>query len=44
MKQDAIPIAHNPRRVPYHLMEPLQSRIKEFIAKDIMEKAHEVIT
>lgn len=44
IKQDAIPIAHNPRRVPYYLIEPLQSRIKEFIVKDIMEKVHEVIT
>ena len=46
MKEDAIPIAQKPRRVPYHLIEPLQGRIEEFIAKDIMEKVpdHEAIT
>ena len=46
MKKDAIPIAQKPRRVPYHLTEPLQSRIEEFIANDIMEKVpdHKAIT
>ena len=46
MKEDAIPIAQKPRRVPFHLIEPLQDRIEEFIAKDIMEKVpdHEAIT
>ena len=46
MKEDAIPITQKPRSVPYHLTEPLQSRIEEFIAKDIMEKVldHEAIT
>jgi len=46
MKEDTIPIAQKPRRVPYHLIEPLQDRIGEFIMKDIMEKVpdHEAIT
>ena len=45
MKEDAIPIAQKPRRFPYHLIEPLQNRIEEFVAKD-MEKVpdHEGIT
>lgn len=46
MKKEAIPIAQKPGHVPYHLIEPLQDRIEEFIAKDIMEKVpdHEAIT
>ena len=46
MKEDAIPIAQKPRCVPYHLIEPLQNRIEEFVANDIMEKVcdHEAIT
>ena len=28
MKEDATPIAQKPRRVPYHLIEPLQDRIE----------------
>ena len=45
-KEDAIPIAQKPRRVPYHLTKPLQDRIEEFIKNDIMEKVpdHEAIT
>ena len=38
MKEDAIPITQKPRGVPYHLNEPLQDRIEEFIKNDIMEK------
>ena len=46
MKEDAIPTAQKPRRVPYHLIEPLRDRIEEFIKNDIMEKVpdHEAIT
>ena len=46
MKEDAIPIAQKPRRVPYHLIKPLQDRIEAFIKNDIMEKVsdHEAIT
>ena len=46
MKEDAITIAQKPRRVPCHLIEPLQDRIKEFIVSDIMEKVpdHKAIT
>ena len=46
MKEDAIPIVQKPRRVPYHLIKPLQDRIEEFIKNDIMEKVpdHEAIT
>lgn len=46
MKEDVITIAQKPRRVPYHLIEPLQDRIEEFIKNDIMEKVpdHEAIT
>lgn len=45
MKEDSIPIAQKPRRVPYHLIEPLQNRIEEFVTND-MEKVpdHEAIT
>ena len=46
LKDDAQPIAQKPRRVPYHLMEPLKKRMEEFVDKDIMEKVpkHESIT
>ncbi|XP_068684306.1 uncharacterized protein [Montipora foliosa] len=46
LKDDAQPIAQKPRRVPYHLMEPLKKRMEEFVEKDIMEKVpeHESIT
>ena len=46
MKEDAVPIAQKPRRVPYHLIEPLQNRIEEFVKSDIMEKVpdHKAIT
>lgn len=46
MKQDTTPITQKPRHVPYHLIEPLQKKIEEFIDNDIMEKVpyHEVIT
>ena len=45
MKEDTIPNAQKPRRVPFNLIEPLQDSIEEFIAKDIMEKVpdHEAI-
>ena len=39
MKEDTIPIAQKPRRVPYHLIEPLQDRIEEFIAKTSWRKS-----
>ena len=46
LKEDAKPIAQKPRRVPYHLMEPLRHRMDEFVKKDIMEKVpeHDSIT
>ena len=46
LKEDAKPIAQKPRRVPYHLMEPLRHRMDEFVEKDIMEKVpeHDSIT
>jgi len=46
MKEDAIPIAQKPRRVPYHLIEPLQDRIGEFIKNGITAKipGHKAIT
>ena len=46
LKDGAQPIAQKPRRVPYHLMEPLKKRMEELIDKDIMEKVpeHESIT
>lgn len=34
LKDDAQPIAQKPRRVPYHLMEPLKKRMEEFVDKD----------
>ena len=39
-------LAIKPRRVPYHLIEPLQNRIEEFFKSNIMEKVpdHEAIT
>lgn len=41
-----VPIAQKPRRVPYHLMDPMKKRMEEFVEKDIMEKVpdHESIT
>ena len=36
LKANAIPITQKPRRVPYHLMDPLKKRIKEFVENDIM--------
>ena len=46
LKEDAKPIAQKPRRVPYHLMEPLRHRMDEFVKEDIMEKVpeHDSIT
>ena len=38
MNENAEPVAQKPRRMAYHLMEPLQKRIQEFVEKDIMEK------
>ena len=38
MKEDAEPVAQKPRRVTYHLMEPLQKRLQEFVDHDTMEK------
>ncbi|KAK3745369.1 hypothetical protein QZH41_001398 [Actinostola sp. cb2023] len=46
MKDNAIPIAQKPRRVPYLLTEPLKKRIEEFVENDIIEPVpeHEAIT
>ena len=46
LKDDADPITQKPRRVPYHLLEPLQQCMEEFVEKEIMEKVpdHEPIT
>jgi hypothetical protein len=41
MKENGEPVAQKPRRVPYHLLEPLQERINEFVEYGIMEKAPE---
>ena len=41
MKENVEPVAQKPRRVPYHLLEPLQERINEFVEYGIMEKAPE---
>ena len=38
MNGNAEPVAQKPRRIAYHLMEPLQKRLQEFLEKDIMEK------
>ena len=38
MNENAEPVAQKPRRIAYHLMEPLQKRLQEFVEKDIMEK------
>ena len=45
MNENATPIAQKPRRVPYHLLKPLEERINEFIESDIIEKVpeHEAI-
>ena len=41
MNENATPIAQKPRRVPYHLLEPLEERINEFVKSDIIEKVPE---
>ncbi|CAB3986704.1 Hypothetical predicted protein [Paramuricea clavata] len=41
MNEDATLIAQKPRRVPYHLLEPLEQRINEFVESDIIEKVPE---
>ncbi len=38
MKEDAEPVAQKPRRVAYHLMDPLKKRLQEFVEQGIMEK------
>ena len=38
MNGNAEPVAQKPRRIAYHLMDPLQKRLQEFVEKDIMEK------
>ena len=45
MNENATPIAQKPRRVPYHLLKPLEERINEFVESDIIEKVpeHEAI-
>ena len=44
MNDNAMPIAHKPRRVRYHLLQPLEECINEFVESDI-EKVpkHEAI-
>jgi hypothetical protein len=41
MDPDSTPIAQKSRRVPYHLLEPQEHRINEFIESDIIEKVPE---
>ena len=45
MNENATPIAQKARRVPYHLLEPLEERINEFVDSDIIQKVceHEAI-
>ena len=45
MNENATPIAQKPRRVPYHLLKPLEEHINEFVESDIIEKVpeHEAI-
>ena len=45
MNENATAIAQKPRCVPYHLLDPLEQRINEFIESDIVEKLpeHEAI-
>ncbi|CAB4042848.1 Hypothetical predicted protein, partial [Paramuricea clavata] len=38
MDEEAEPVVQKPRRVAYHLMEPLQKRLQEFVEQDIIEK------
>ena len=38
MNKNAEPVAQKPSRIAYHLMEPLQKRLQEFVEKDIVEK------
>jgi hypothetical protein len=38
MDEEAEPVAQKPRRFAYHLIEPLQKRLQEFVEQDIMEK------
>ena len=46
LKDNAEPVTQKPRRVPYHLVEPLKKRMQEFVDNDIMEPVpeHESIT
>ena len=46
LKPNTTPIAQKPRRVLYHLVEPLKKRLKEFVNDDIVEPGpqHEAIT
>lgn len=46
LKDNPAPIAQKPRRVPYHLTDPLKKRIEEFVENDIVEQVpeHEAIT
>ena len=39
MNENATPIAQKLRRVPYHLLEPLEERINELVESDIIEKS-----
>ena len=38
MKEGAEPVAHKPRSVAYHLMDPLKKRLQEFVQQGIMGK------
>jgi hypothetical protein len=35
MDEDTESVARKPRRVAYHLMEPLQKRLQEFVEQNI---------
>ena len=38
LKSNTTPITQKPRRVAYHLLDPLKNRINEFVENDIMEE------
>ena len=41
LKENTEPVAQKPRRVPYHMMEPLKQRINQFVQEGIMEEVPE---
>jgi hypothetical protein len=38
MDEEPEPVAQKPSPVAYHVMEPIQKRLQEFVEQDIMEK------